>query len=154
MGIEKQECLLFKENRVIKKLTMPIVGELVTAAKEMLGWFRFREYLLSTNYHQVMKKDKYYILPIDERSGLPINPYNVVDDSQLAEMTDGDRVAELAGDYEDQQMQRNQKKTRYYDFLGIAVMGVVFTFVLVVILFVAGKIDLSSITNIFGGGSP
>ena len=151
--MDKQDCLLFKENRTIKRIRIPIVGELVSDAKMMISWFRFREFLQPTRYQQVVSKQEYYILPIDERSSLPVSPYSPISDADLRRITDGDRVAEIAGDYEDQQMARNQRKTKFYDYIGIATLGIVFCFVLIAILAAAGKFDFGMITNMFGGGA-
>ena len=129
------------------------MGELVSEAKAMVSWFRFREFLQPTKYQQVVSKQEYYILPIDERSGLPISPYNPISDADLLRITDGDRVAEIAGDFEDQQLSKQQRKTKFYDYIGIATLGVVFCFVLIAILAAAGKIDFSMITNVFSGGA-
>jgi len=139
----KQKSLLFKEDRKILKPSYPVVDIVVSDINTTAAWFRWREYLVT------FKGKTSFLLPIDERSCRPISPYQLLDEDEITRRTNQDAIAKSAGDYSDSQSDKQSKKTRYYDFLGFGVMGVVFVLILLIILYAAGKIDFSN----FGGAA-
>lgn len=143
---EQQKCLKITENRRIKKVKLPIKAAFVADEKVLNAWFRFREYLqiLRTN-----GKGKDYYLPVDERSAMPISPYEhyyvLNNKEQFTKLTDPDNVAEESLNYTSNNTEAENRKTRYYDYMGIAGMGVVFILALVIILFLAGKFHIGGV---------
>lgn len=136
---EKQRIILFRENRLIKRGSLPIFGKYVQDSKALMGWFRFREYLEPM---RVFGKGTHFTLPIDERSAIPITPHEHHTTEELMKLVDADAIADEAEDLMSTQMESSKTKSRFQDMMGIAIMGMVFFLMLVVILFLSGRLKM------------
>lgn len=138
---EKQRVILFRENRQIKRPAFVVLGNRVSDSKTLNEWFRFREYL---QREKTYGKGKNNVLPVDERSAIPISPYHYHTDEQLMKLVDADSVADQAEDLMSTQVEANKNKSRFQDMLGISIMGMVFFLMIVVILFLTGRLKIGS----------
>jgi hypothetical protein len=85
---------------------------------------------------------------VDNRSSIPVSPYQGVQcaDFQcmgqpvLDAVTDPAAVAIASHDFAQTENDANARRTRYYDFLGLSIMGIVIILGLLVVLKVTGKI--------------
>jgi hypothetical protein len=139
---DKQKILRICENRVIKREDLIKPGFFVKSS------FRFEAFYYLRRYLQDIKPfGRDYYLPIDERFAMPVSPYKYYTDAEIKDLTDQDKVADESGSLSSLETAATQRKNRFADFMGIAVMGAVALLIIVILLVVSGKINLRMFTG-------
>lgn len=135
---EKQNVIKICENRSIKITKIPKLGFFLINKQTLEAWHCLRNYLNPVSH----LKGKLY-LPIDERSAVPVSPYEVYSKEDLKKITDPDDSAAAALSFTSSQTDTENHRSRYYDYMSIAVMGVVAVFIIFGLLVAAGRVDMS-----------
>lgn len=143
MAIEKQAVLRICENRLVRQQLIEKPGFFLRNAN------RFEAYYYLRNYLQQIKpisKSTYY-LPIYERFAMPVSPYqsDYYNQDEIKDLINQDKVAEESCSLSSMQTAADQNKSKFADFLGIGVMGIVAVFIIVVLLAASGKLNLGAI---------
>ena len=137
--VEKHRVMLIRENRRIRLGKLPLKARHIGDPKTMAAWFLFREYLQVKRF---FGKGTRMYLPIDERTALPVSPYSYHTQDDIKILTNPDNVAAESLSYTTSQTETENRRSRYYDFMSIGIMGVVAVFALVVILFLTGTLKI------------
>lgn len=143
--VEKQPVLRICENRVVKRQSLEKPGFFIRNMRAFEAYYFLKDYL------QIFKplSKNTYLLPIYERFAMPVSPYKYYDNSQIQELINQDKICEEAGSLSSLETAAAQRKARFGDFMGIAVMGIVVLLIIVVLMAASGKINIGAI---MGGG--
>jgi hypothetical protein len=137
---EKQPILRICENRVVKRQSLEKPGFFIRNEQ------RFEAYYFLKNFLQIIKplSKTTYILPIYERFGMPVSPYQdtYYSKAEIVDLIDQSKVCKEARSLSSLTTAASQRKARFGDFMGIAVMGIVVLLIIVVLLAASGKIKL------------
>jgi len=142
--METQTVFRITENRKLIKPKYPVEGEAVIDHSNAVGWLRFKEYIGRVEGLRRLfglLPDNSRIMVVDERDGLPISPYRPaksVMEKQCTMIGDGE-MADRQGDFQLSKQRAEERKHWYYNSMALAIMGIVFCFVVVVLLYVSGK---------------
>jgi hypothetical protein len=133
--VEKAKLLVFKEGRMAKRVTVNKLGYYARDKKNIEAWYVLRKYL-----QHIKGLPGPYILPVDERYALPISPYQELyyTKPEILEMTDEEKVADNSCNFTRLENDVANRKARFADMMGIAVMGLVFVFIVIAVIVVKG----------------
>ncbi len=130
---ETQPTIRLYENMELRKTKSKVRSTFVVAPKLLFAWHRIREYQTPIRVFGALKG---YHLILDNRSGIPISPYSLVDDETLSAITDPNAVATASHDYAQTENEMEQHKSNYYNYMGLGIMGMVICFIIVVIILI------------------
>lgn len=152
---ESQPVLRIRENMDVSIGSLKVKARYLVANKRLSAWHRIREFqqpltVFGKPPSRVFAKGPHYHLVIDDRSSVPITPYQCIGSTSneytcvpnetLEKITDPDTVAMSSHDYAQTESEAELRRSHYYSFLGLAIMGLVIVVALLVILKVTGKI--------------
>jgi hypothetical protein len=140
---EKQDVLRICENRIIKRQSLERPGFFIKNPA------RFEAYYYLKNYLQQIRplSKTTYFLPIYERFAMPVSPYSgtYYSKEETVNLIDQSKVCKEARALASMETAAQQRKARFGDFMGIAVMGIVVLLIIVVLLAAGGKLNIGSL---------
>ena len=147
---EKQNLIRICETRDVRRQNFSKLGaSYVRNDRAMEAWYTPRSFL-----QRIEKFGGTYWLPVDERYAMPISPYAdryFHSEDEIKDLTDQDKVADMSCDLTRLENDITHKKTKFYDFMSIAVMGMVVAFVIIALLAASGRIDIGAVFRGAGG---
>jgi hypothetical protein len=136
---EKQRIVKICGNRIIRKQALPILGPYVRDKQSIEAWFRPGKYL-----QRIQGLKGNYWLPVDERYAMPISPYQeqYYNKQEVLDLTDESVIADTSCNFTRMENDIQMHKSRYYDMLGLSIMGLVITLIIFAIIQLRGQIHL------------
>lgn len=134
---ETQPTIRLYEDMEVRRTKSKAKAEYVFMPKSLFAFHRLREY---QGQLRLFGKPLGYFLVLDNRSSVPISPYNVVQPPVLAGVTEPNSVALKSHDYAKTENEALQHKTRYYDIIGIAVLAMAVITAVVILAKVTHKL--------------
>lgn len=142
--METQKVFKITENRRFIRQQIPVEGEVAIDRPGMKGWLRFREFIGKV---EGLKRfgfipDNPRVMVISDRDGYPISPYR----PSLEEMkkqckADGDQeMADRQANYQLTKDKAEEKAHWYYSSMALAIMGIVFVTLVLIVLATSGKL--------------
>jgi len=134
---ETQRVIKFCENRQIKKLKVQKLGWFARSKDTIEAWYNLDRYM-----QKIKGWAGNYWLPVGERYAIPISPYSkeLYEDEEWTNILNQSTVADESCNFTRMENENQMHKSRYYDYMGIAVMGVVVCFIIMAILVVLGHV--------------
>jgi hypothetical protein len=86
-----------------------------------------------------------YWLPVDERFAMPISPYQNLyfeDKKEILDLTDEAVIADTSCNFTRMDNDLQMHKTRYYDMMAMAIMGLVITLIVFAVLVARGNLHI------------
>ena len=148
--MEYRGVFLIREDRKIERCKIGLLGLFLRMSKSPQAW-----YYLASFLQQVQGFGRQYWQFIYERWAMPTSPYQstyFTDDKKIEELADQNKVAEQAANFTAADVEIQTKKTRYWDLMGIATIGVVILFIIVVLMVASGKVNFGQLLSGFTGG--
>jgi hypothetical protein len=141
---EKQPVLRICEQRVIKRQALEKPGFFIRSEDRFEAYYYLKNFL-----QQIKPLGKAYMLPIYERFAMPVSPYqeSYYTKPEIVDLIDQSKVCKEARSLSSLQTASQQRKARFGDFMGIAVMGIVVLLIIVVLLAAAGKFNLGAVVG-------
>jgi hypothetical protein len=145
---ETQPVFRLRENMEMRMTKLAVKSAYVIAPKSLFAWHRIREF---QEIVRVFGKQKGYFLALDNRSSVPLSPYQeaegcsdamCISKAWLDKITDPEQVAQASHDFAQTESDAQQRKSRYYEFVGFGIMGLVIIMAFLIIMVMTGKIKL------------
>lgn len=164
---ELQAAYLLTEGRELKKVKIKATEKILVDDKQRLRFRRSRELM----FREGSKPSAPYSFLLDVQDSVPLYPYpsgtieeyraqskspieiNAADENEKTIVEQNAFLAEIADDGCDQAIRQSTKadsKAKYYDYMAIAIMGIVFILAVAVIIFIAAKVDFAEIYRNMG----
>ena len=147
--MEYQRLIHIKVSRKIQKESIPVEGEAIINRGDMKGWLRFPEYIGRASGFKIfgLIPDNSRFMVVDDRDSYPVSPYRPDKQKREKQCTaSGDEeMADRQADYQLEKDNTEAKKHWYYDSMALAIMACVFIALVMIALFVSGKIDFGGI---------
>lgn len=133
--MQKQQVLIFCQDRKLRRGKIPIVGNLLIDASKVRAYLCFHKF-----YQKVDGLGGKLWLWLLERRALPLSPYtsSLFPDEELKGMTNEDTLAEEALQFTFATTPKSEAKGKLYDYTAIGILGMITT-IIIITLAVATK---------------
>jgi len=135
MGIQKQLVIVAEPDRVLRRTSIPVLGEWLVEKDWIHAWYTLRK--LYSVFSFVNKKMG---LVIDRRVALPLNPYNSYPDDQLEALTNLDDRCDQAFDVAQNRADKQSRQNVLAWGMTIAISGFVFVIIILSLLVASGRV--------------
>ena len=136
--MQKQQVLIFTEDRKIKRTSLPNAGGFLLDAKKVKAYLNFYKFYQEIEGLTSNPWDSKLFLFFTEHRALPLSPYEYYPAKELLAMTNEDTLAEEALQYAFATQPVSEAKGKLYDYTAIGILGMICT-IIIITLAVATK---------------